>query len=86
MSWGQARLEDLETVEERMEQKQRDKLRRSWDADLNMEATELWRDFMGKRMKKTGMNISSYLRINEIFDGDIIWELHEIDKLHSYII
>ena len=53
MSWGQASLEDLETVEERMEQKQRDKLRRSWDADLNMEATELWRDFMGKRMKKT---------------------------------
>lgn len=57
MSWGQASLEDLETVEERMEQKQRDKLRRSWDADLN-EATELWRDFMGKRHRNEYFIIS----------------------------
>ena len=54
----QASLEDLETVEERMEQKQRDKLRRSWDADLNMEATELWRDFMGKRHRNEHFIIS----------------------------
>ena len=57
MSWGQASLEDLETVEERMEQKQRDKLRRSWDADLN-EATEQHGGISWE--KDTGMNISSY--------------------------
>ena len=40
----QASLEDLETVEERMEQKQRDKLRRSWDGGISW--GNLW-EFMG---------------------------------------